>query len=133
MGTSIRRAVAPGHDRCSPCNKQYQQNTLSCTTCLKKKIEIAQGNLSQVYLAQRRHLPEIKQFFVGQVANRASMSALDVISHNLQVGLHIHSRPWHQNQVATQLTRVRLLSVLSHLRGVTSATGGCIASLGVWV
>lgn len=62
-----------------------------------------------------RAAPEIEQLFVLQVRHGAPVGALDVIGHDLQVGLHVDGGAGHQQQVAAQLLGVRPLRGALHL------------------
>lgn len=53
--------------------------------------------------------PEIEELFFLEVADGAAMRALDIISNDLQVWLHVDCRARHQQQVAAELPRVGFL------------------------
>ena len=59
-------------------------------------------------------LPEVEELILLEIADCAAMCALHIIRHDLQVGLHIHCCPGHQQQVAAELSGVCLLCFLLH-------------------
>lgn len=67
--------------------------------------------LQTVQLAK---LPEVKHLLLFKVTHGTAMGALDIISNNLQVGLHADCCSGDQQQVAAQLLCICLLCILTH-------------------
>jgi hypothetical protein len=71
--------------------------------------------------------PEVEELGLLEVAHSASVRALDIIGHDLQIRFHIYGGARHEEQVSTELPRVSLLRFLLDLhRSVkdTSAAPG---------